>query len=211
MKWVEVYKNKINEVGIEQYIKNKVKYKKEYIKIIEKYAINKTILETGCGTGIISLYFAKNGYHVVALDNDINMINLAKYIANLERKRVNNLEYTQQNLLNCKFTKQFDVAFSNGVYEHFNNKEIINMIENIFNYCKYNIISVPTKFFNKKEAIYGNERFMSKKDWLGIFNSANLRVVEIKRFDDRTFLKKVLQINKWFKNKPFIIFVLQKN
>ena len=139
------------------------------------------------------------------------MINLAKYIANLERKRVNNLEYTQQNLLNCKFTKQFDVAFSNGVYEHFNNKEIINIIENIFNYCKYNIISVPTKFFNKKEAIYGNERFMSKKDWLGIFNSANLRVVEIKRFDDRTFLKKVLQINKWFKNKPFIIFVLQKN
>ena len=139
------------------------------------------------------------------------MINLAKQISNIAKENENIPEYLKEDIINCKFDRQFDVAFSNGVYEHFNDKTIINTIKNIFNFCQYNILSVPTIFFNKKEATYGNERFMSKKDWLKIFDSANFQVVEIKRFDDRKFVKKIIQVKKWFKNKPFIIFVLKKS
>ena len=211
MEWIKVYKDEINKKGVKKYIENKVKYKKNYIKIIEKYANNKTVIETGCGTGIISLYLAQIGYKVVSIDNDEKMINLAKQISNIAKENENIPKYLKEDVINCKFDRQFDVAFSNGVYEHFNDKMIINAIKNIFNFCQYNIISVPTNFFNKKEATYGNERFMSKKDWLKILDSANFQIVEIKRFDDRKFVKKILQVKKWFKNKPFIIFVLKKS
>ena len=210
MEWIKVYKDEIDKIGVKKYIKNKIKCKKIYIKIIEKYA-NKTIIETGCGTGIISLYLAQKGYKVVAIDNDEKMINLAKQISSIAKENENIPEYLKEDIINCKFDRQFDVAFSNGVYEHFNDKTIINTIKNIFNFCQYNILSVPTNFFNKKEATYGNERFMSKKYWLKIFDSANFQVVEIKRFDDRKFVKKIIQVKKWFKNKPFIIFVLKKS
>lgn len=211
MEWIKVYKDEIDKIGVKKYIENKIKCKKNYIKIIEKYAKNKTIIETGCGTGIISLYLAQKGYKVVAIDNDEKMINIAKQISSIAKENENIPEYLKEDIINCKFDRQFDVAFSNGVYEHFNDKTLINTIKNIFNFCQYNIISVPTNFFNKKEATYGNERFMSKKDWLKIFDSANFQVVEIKRFDDRKFVKKILQVKKWFKNKPFIIFVLKKS
>ena len=210
MEWIKVYKDEIDKIGVKKYIKNKIKCKKIYIKIIKKYA-NKTIIETGCGTGIISLYLAQKGYKVVAIDNDEKMINLAKQISSIAKENENIPEYLKEDIINCKFDRQFDVAFSNGVYEHFNDKTIINTIKNIFNFCQYNILSVPTNFFNKKEATYGNERFMSKKYWLKIFDSANFQVVEIKRFDDRKFVKKIIQVKKWFKNKPFIIFVLKKS
>ena len=211
MDWIKVYKDEIDKIGVKKYIENKIKCKKNYIKIIEKYAKNKTIIETGCGTGIISLYLAQKGYKVVAIDNDEKMINLAKQISSIAKENENIPEYLKEDIINCKFDRQFDVAFSNGVYEHFNDKTIINTIKNIFNFCQYNILSVPSNFFNKKEATYGNERFMSKKDWLKIFDSANFQVVEIKRFDDRKFVKKIIQVKKWFKNKPFIIFVLKKS
>ena len=59
MDWIKVYKDEIDKIGVKKYIENKIKCKKNYIKIIEKYAKNKTIIETGCGTGIISLYLAQ--------------------------------------------------------------------------------------------------------------------------------------------------------
>ena len=50
---------------------------------------------------------------------------------------------------------------------------------------------------------------MSKKDWTNIFIKANVTIVETKYNDFRTIFKKIIQIKKWFKPKPYLIFVLQ--
>ena len=55
---------------MDDYINNNLQKKRIYLKEIKKYAINKKIVECGCGTAKISTYFQNNGYDVSAVDID---------------------------------------------------------------------------------------------------------------------------------------------
>lgn len=203
--WETIYQNEIRNVGKNKYFHQKIKRKKQLINLIQKYSPNKQIIETGCGSAIISTYLASLGYSVSCVDIDEKMINIAKSFTNSNK----NPEFIIGDIRNFQTNNHYDVSFSNGVFEHFKDDEIMKILDCCKKFSNYCIVGIPTKFFNKKESMYGNERYMSKKDWTNIFIKANVTIVETKYNDFRTIFKKIFQIKKWFKPKPYLIFVLQ--
>lgn len=86
-------------------------------------------LEIGCGTGITSLYLAKEGRNVTALDYTMESIELVKSAA--EKLSLN------ISTVCCDATKEmpfdvdeFDYIFQCGLLEHFNSHEQIELLKN---------------------------------------------------------------------------------
>jgi 2-polyprenyl-3-methyl-5-hydroxy-6-metoxy-1,4-benzoquinol methylase len=169
------YKDQIRKYGgIDKYILAKAKEKKALLDRVRKYAKSKRVLEAGCGSAVNSIFLANEGYSVFCIDNDYKMIKLAKTIAKDFKKSP---YFKKENIL--KFNnKKFDVVFSHGVLEHFKDKEIVSIINKELSLGDYVIISIPSDFFKPNQAIEGNERFLSVKEWLKIISQTNGEVIE---------------------------------
>ena len=114
--WYEIYLNEIDEKGtMLNYVNDKIITKKNLINLIKKYSPNKKIIESGCGTGILSTYLASLDYNVTAIDIDKEILGLSKKIAK-EYGAKNKPKFKQDSILELNFKeKEFDVSFSNGV------------------------------------------------------------------------------------------------
>ena len=211
-KWSKIYKKQINEFrDIDSFIKYKINYKKRLIRFILKNVPKKgKILEIGCGSGVTCDYLSKEGYEVTGIDIDKDMLKLAENIANKIHAFP---KFMKMNLKSLDFPKKyFDVVFSDGVLEHFSDREIVSIINDQLNVAKIVIISVPSNHFKKEQRILGDERFMDIKKWEIIISKTKGK--EIKRFGFGfqglyheilyPFLKK-----KMIKNLPFIGFVIK--
>ena len=212
MNWYNTYLVDIKKQGsVENYIKNKIKFKKPLIGLIKKYALNKRIIETGSGTGIISTYFANEGFDVTALDIDDDMLKLANQISsqyNENRKPI----FKKESILNLNYkSDEFDVAFSNGVLEHFNDDEIVNTLSQQMNISKIVIFGVPTKHFNQEEAMYGDERYLDYKYWRDLIKKSGGIILEEKSMHYTGIKNRILNFKKWFRPLPFRIFVVRKD
>lgn len=101
------------------------------------------ILEIGCGTGISSLWLAKNGRTVTALDytkSSVQLVNEAAKILGLENIDVVHADATKE--LPFK-EKKFDYIFQAGLLEHFSREEQIRLLRNWSKYGKYMISMIP--------------------------------------------------------------------
>lgn len=205
--WRELYQEEIDSVGEEVYFKQKIKHKKPLIRLIEKYSPNKTVIETGCGSAVVSTYLASLGYKVSCVDIDKDIIDLAKTFTITK----DNPKFILGDIKNLQTDSHYDVSFSNGVFEHFSDEDIKQIIESCKKISNFGVVGIPTKFFTREEAMYGNERYLSKKEWIEIFTKANVTILETKTNDYRGWVKQIIQIKKWFKPKPFLIFVLKFN
>ena len=84
----------------------------------------KKILEVGTGTGQLALFLSHFIHIVVAIDNDKELIERC----NKFYKR-QNLEFQIGDAFDLQFKKnEFDVVFSQGLLEHFSDKEIYSII-----------------------------------------------------------------------------------
>jgi ubiquinone/menaquinone biosynthesis C-methylase UbiE len=181
-KWSRIYSEQINkEVNLFDYISKKLRYKKKLINIVKKYSDCGEILEAGCGTGISGVYLTKIGKKVTCLDQDKDMLILAK---RLSQKLEIKLNFKQGNIKQLPFnSKQFNVSFSNGVLEHFSNSEIVKIINEQLRVSKYMVFSVPSNFFTKGQRIYGDERFMNILQWKKIIKKSNSSIILEFAFD----------------------------
>ena len=209
--WYDVYLDEISlKKDLKGYVDYKIKNKKKLINLIKKYSPNKKVMEAGCGTGIIATYMASLGYDVTEVDIDKKILGLAKkvskeYITNGTPK------FVQKDLLKLDFKKnEFDCIFSNGVLEHFSDEEIIKILSLELEQAKYVIVGIPTTFFNKSEALHGDERFLGNDYWRNLFKKCNSKIIEEASYDYRTFKEYLQSMNKLFRGKPFKIFVLEK-
>jgi len=209
--WYDIYQDEISlKKDIKGYVNYKIKNKKKLINLIKKYSQNKKIMEAGCGTGIISTYMASLGYDVTEVDINKKILNLAKkiskeYIPNASPK------FIEKDILKLDFNKnEFDCIFSNGVLEHFSDKEIIKILSLQLEQAKYVIVGIPTTFFNQDEALHGDERFLEIDYWRELFKKSNAKIIEEASYDYRTFKEHVQSLNKIFRVKPFKVFVLKK-
>ena len=96
-------------------------WSEELIKICQE---DTRTLEIGCGTGISSLWLAKNGRNVTALDYTESSVELVRAAA--ERLNLSNVD-----VIHCDATKelpfkekQFDYIFQAGLLEHFGTEDI---------------------------------------------------------------------------------------
>lgn len=99
-------------------------------------------LEIGCGTGISSLYLAKNGRKATALDYTSSSIELVSTAAS---KLCINLRTVQADATkNLPFdNNEFDVIFQCGLLEHFSSQEQIELLKSWKKYSKKMISMIP--------------------------------------------------------------------
>lgn len=211
-KWYELYKIDIEEFEKpDDYIRYKLKYKKMLVKKIIKYAKNKNVIETGCGTGLTAGYLQKIGLNVTALDLSQKVLDYAEEIAK-QSKIIAPCKYEQGDILNLKYNHNtFDVSYSNGVLEHFNDNDIIKTLKQQMNISKYVIFGIPSTYFNMNEKMLGNERGLSLKEWEKLIHKANGRIIEETSFHYYKFFRRLLEVKKWFKPKAFWLFVIEKD
>lgn len=208
--WYEIYLSEIDEKGtMLNYVNDKIITKKNLINLIKKYSPNKKVIESGCGTGILSTYLASLDYNVTAIDIDKEILGLSKKIAK-EYGAKNTPKFKQDSILELNFKeKEFDVSFSNGVLEHFSDNDIILTIKKQLCIAETVIVGIPTKYFNDDEAMYGDERFKSIKFWRNIIKTAGGTIVEEKSCH---FLRKYqipFDFKKYFRPFPYRIFVIK--
>ena len=210
-KWYELYKIDIEEFAKpDDYIKYKLKYKKIFINKVIKYAKNKKVIEMGCGTGLMAGYLQKLGLKVTALDLSQAVLDYAKEIAE-QSEIIKPCKYEQGDILNLKYKKNsFDVSYSNGVLEHFNDEEIIEILKQQMNISRYVIFGIPSTYFNMNEKMLGNERTLTLKEWKSLIERAGGRLVEQTSFHYYKIYRRIFEVKKWFKPKAFWLFILEK-
>ena len=214
--WGEIYQKDVDKKGGNlPYVLNKINKKKKLINLIKKY-VDKSIIECGSGTSVVSIYLASLGYEVTAVDIEDDVISLSKKLAkdyyntlkdcnpklNFEKKSIFELGYEK---------KSFDVAFSNGVLEHFTDEEIMQIIKQQLYVAKTTIVGIPTKYFEPKEAKYGNERVLELSYWRKLIMNSGGVIIEEVGMDREPLSKRILNYKKYFKPKPYHLFVVKKN
>ena len=209
--WYEIYVDEINEKGsIINYVNDKIKTKKNLIDLIKKYSPNNKIIEAGSGTGILSTYLASIGFDSLAIDIDKDILNLSKKIAKKYGAK-NKPAFKIDSILSLEYKKnEFDVSFSNGVLEHFSDKEIIQTLKKQMKIAKIVIVGIPTKYFDDDEAMYGDERFLKIKYWREIIVKAGGEIIEEKSCHYLTKPKIILNFKKYFRPYPYRLFVIRK-
>ena len=109
-------------------------------KILEKYSL-KNILELGCGQGRDSIYFAKLGYNIIALDlseNAIKFIEKTRSDENLKNLQL--IVHDIQKPLNFQNSK-FDMVYSNLSLQFFDLSQLSKIFSNIVD------VMLPDSFF----------------------------------------------------------------
>ena len=209
--WRILYERQIAKFDdVDKYILKNLKKKKDYLDAIEKYSKNKEIIECGCGTGKISTYFQNKGYSVTAVDIDDKILNLAKNI--VKKSSFSEMpKFEIMSILDLQYkNKSFDVAFSNGVLEHFTDDEIIKILIEEMRIADIVIFGVPSKYFNDDEFMHGDERYLTKEEWRTLITKANGKVIEENAFHSQS-LKKRIKNKKLFKQKEFNLFIIKEN
>ncbi len=212
MSWYELYledlKKKENVIN---YINDKISYKKNFINLIKKYSTNHKIIETGSGTGVISTYLASIGFDTTAIDIDPQMLELANHIAKMYNHD-NKAKFVKDSIFELNYKdEEFDVSFSNGVLEHFNDEEIIDTLKKQMRIAKYVVFGIPTKYFRKEEAMYGDERYLPLSKWRKLIKASGGKILEESSMGYSGAKSRILSVKKWFKPKPFRIFVVRKD
>lgn len=213
--WAEIYQKDIDKKGGNlPYVLNKINKKKKLINLVKKYA-DKDIIECGSGTSVVSIYLATLGYDVTAIDIEDNVIKLAKCLAKDYYKTIDNsnlhIHFVKRTIFDLGYEKNsFDVAFSNGVLEHFSDDEIIEIIKQQLFTAKTTIVGIPTKYFESKEAKYGNERVLELSYWRKLIKKSGGKIIEEVGMDREPLLKRIINYKKYFKPKPYHLFVIKK-
>lgn len=136
----------------------------------------KKILEVGIGTGSMSIFLSYLGYNVIGIDNDEEILERARELNEKMNGRAK-FVYCDAFKLSEKFMKdEFDVVFSQGFFEHFNNKEIATLLKEQLKVGRVSIFSVPSNFYPRKD--FGNERLLSSDDWKKILKEFNIMFIK---------------------------------
>lgn len=207
-KWSKLYEDEIKETDVRSYIEEKLRTKKTIINLINKYAKNKRVMEVGSGTGILSLKIATMGNEVIALDSDKDMISLSKKYFLNEFKDAN-ITYVNKDIREYKSREKIDVIYSIGILEHYSDEEIIDLLNKQLKLADYVIFGIPTKYFDPKKKMYGNERYLNIRYWKSLIKKSNGILIEEGHYHYLNWYQRIFKISKYFKPYPVHIFVVK--
>lgn len=112
---------------------------KELCKIIKE---GESCLEIGCGSGISSLWLAKNRRKATALDYTESSVALVSRAAKEMNIDLNVVLADATKKLPFE-NRQFDYVFQSGLLEHFSSDEQVTLLKNWGGVCKYMISMIP--------------------------------------------------------------------
>lgn len=206
-KWSELYEKEIKEVDVGEYIKDKLATKSTIIKFVKKYTGQGKVMEVGSGTGVLSLKIATLGYDVIALDSDQDMIDLSKKYILPEFDKVK-IEYINADIRDYKADNPIDVIYSIGVLEHYNDDEIIDLLNKQLSMSKFVIFGIPTKYFDEDKKMYGNERYLTIRYWKKLIEKSKGNLIDEGHYHYLNWIQRIFKISKYFKPYPVHLFVL---
>ena len=185
----------VNSKNWDEYFLIKMKLKKKFLKLVLKYSKNgKPVLECGCGTGKFSAYLASLKLDTYAMDLEMEMVEQTKQLSN-DVSPNNPVKVLQGDIAEIPFSnKFFSVTHSSGVFEHFSDSKIIELINEQLRVADICIFSVPSPYFEKK--MLGNERFMKRKQWRKIISKSNAKIIKESGYHYKTLNKRILDILK---------------
>ena len=156
----------------------------EYIKnnIIEDFEINKidnpltniSILDIGCGGGLLSETLARLGANVVGIDASKNNISVAKHHLNKSKLKI---QYYNASPENFSYKKKFDVILNMEIVEHVDDVE--------------KFINISSKFLNNNGIMFVATLNQTLKSYLFAIIGAEyiLRWLPIGTHDWNKFIK----------------------
>lgn len=132
------------------------------------------LLEVGCGSGLLSGYLQDFGYQTVATDKDPAVLAYAK-------KRLMEEMLGMPLLLERDgfFLKQgleeyapFDLCFSQGLLEHFQDQQIIELLTQQLFVANIVVFSVPSDTYPRQE--FGDERNLPIAHWFSLMEQVRV-------------------------------------
>jgi len=142
------------------------------------------------------------GYSCTGLDIDRMMLKRAKETVDLFRPLIGQLELQLGDALDLsKYHGRFDIAFSDGVLEHFSINEAVKALSEQAKTAKHVVVAVPSKYLN--EPFDGHYRFPhTRKSVRLACEAAGLRVIKMISYGNPpqnalVFLKKITPPIVW--------------
>ena len=157
--WGEFYRREYTKSDLFRFTRSYLKY---FDYILNSKA--ETILEVGIGSGMHTILLSLLGFEITGIDNDEEILKRAeKY----NREWGGKAKILKMDGFDLKFpSKGFDLVISEGLLEHFTDKEIGQLLKEQLRVGKEVAISVPSIGYPNRD--FGDERLIKKEKWLDI-------------------------------------------
>ena len=175
MNWSTVYKKQIhNKGGLLSFILSKEKRSTGALirRLKNELEPHSRILEIGTGTGAIGALLTSYGFDVTVVDNDREMIEIAKKSFKLfgdpRKVYLMNADKVVEN-----FGKNsFDCVITHGMLEHYSDTEIISHLKLQLEVAPLAVCIVPIKSLSNEYRLrgFGDERYLSTSFWKTLLN-----------------------------------------
>jgi len=150
-----------------------------FLEMVESHTTGKRLLETGIGTGTMTMYFTDRGYEVVGLDNDDRVIARAERISSAFGKP---LTLVKGDMRALPFEDRcFDTCYHQGVLEHFSPEEIRRILLEQLRVAETVVFSVPGEKWPQKN--FGDENLWPLQKWREILKPYCIVAEEGYEFD----------------------------
>ena len=107
--------------------------------------------------------------------------------------------------------KEFDLAYSVGVLEHFDDNMIMDTIKQQLRIAKKVIIVIPTKWFDDDETLHGDDRFLTLKHWRNMINKSGGKVIKEYSYPfKQKYYQRIKNIRKIFRPKAYRVFLVEE-
>ena len=152
------------------------------------------LLEVGFGSGTTAVLLADLGYKVTAVDIEARLVErLRERYA--DWVRMGRLVVQQADMLALPWQKrEFDMAYHQGVLEHFSDKHIVQALREQVCVVEWVIFDVPNHRHGDRP--FGDERLLSPSYWRRLIKQAGLEIVGERGRD----------FHRWLYVLPFAVF-----
>lgn len=179
---------------------------KKYIETICEYAKQfdrPKILEIASGSGYTSAVLAnllrKDNVRVIVSDISPWLVEKSRDVFGF----IDTMAFDVHDARDIRLQDQsVDIIIHQGFLEHFDDNQIIEFLHEQGRVAKYVIFDVPNSLRNNKTQEFGNERFLSPKQWIDLVEKAGLTVHKLtgRRFTNwwKRLVPVMLMESDWF-------------
>jgi 2-polyprenyl-3-methyl-5-hydroxy-6-metoxy-1,4-benzoquinol methylase len=152
-------------------------WSKVKVKLILKLVEGKTILDVGCGSGLLSKTLLAKGFNVTAIDNDYKAVEIAKK---------KGIDAFVTDINGWQTDLKFDCIILGDVLEHIDDdKSAIKKVYEMLKPHGYTIINVPAYqvLFGKHDNALGHKRRYSNKELKDKLKEAGFTIESIRHWN----------------------------